>query len=56
MAEAKTLEEYIEHNHNGSQREFAESNKVKPPQVTQWLKKDIVVVNSKMYSFRRELE
>jgi len=48
------LKKYIEGNHK-SQREFAEKNKVSPSQVTQWLKKDVIVINGKLYSFRRQL-
>jgi DNA-binding transcriptional regulator YdaS (Cro superfamily) len=52
---AVTLIEYINERFCGSQRAFAESQGVMPPQVTQWLKKDFIVVNDTLYSPRREL-
>jgi hypothetical protein len=39
----------------GAQRRFAEKQGVQPPQVTQWLDKDFIVVGTKLYSFRRDL-
>lgn len=53
---ALSLEAYIQSFFGGSQRRFAEKQGVLPPQVTQWLQKDTVVVNNKLYSFRRDLE
>lgn len=39
----------------GAQKRFAEKQSVQTPQVTQWLEKDMVVVGTKLYSFRRDL-
>ena len=50
------LLEYIAVNFNGSQTAFAEKQGVKPPQVTQWIKKKFIVVGHALYSPRRELE
>lgn len=50
-----TLREYISRYFNGSPTKFGFAQGVKPPQVTQWLKKDIVVVGDEMYSHRRKL-
>jgi hypothetical protein len=49
------LETYINKFFAGNQRRFAEKQGVLPPQVTQWLQKDMVVVGTKLYSFRRDL-
>ncbi len=50
-----SLHDYINKYYNGNQRRFAEAVGVKPPQVTQWLAKDMVVVDGKLYSYRRDL-
>jgi hypothetical protein len=54
-----SLDSYINkfygHQKTGSQKRFAEKQSVLPPQVTQWLNKDMVVVGTKLYSFRRDL-
>ena len=55
MSESITLIEYIDQNFNGSKSDFAKAQGVQPAQVTQWLKKDIVVINNNMYSHRRKL-
>ena len=49
------LQQYIDKHFGGSKARFAEAQGVKPPQVTQWLNKDIVVVGDEMYSHRRKL-
>jgi hypothetical protein len=49
------LIEYIAAYYNGNQRTFAESQCVKPPQVTQWIAKKFIVVDRVLYSPRREL-
>ena len=54
--EAITLETYIAERFNGSQAAFAAAQGVKPPQVTQWLNKDFIVVDDMLYSPRRELK
>jgi len=51
-----TLLEYIQKEWGGNQAAFARAQKVDPPQVTQWLKGDFIVVNHKLYSPRRELK
>jgi len=50
-----TLIDYIAANHGGSQVAFAKAQGVKPQQVTQWINKDFIVVNHKLYSPRRGL-
>lgn len=49
------LHEYIKKYYGGNQKRFADAQGVKPPQVTQWLAKTMVVVDGKLYSFRRDL-
>jgi DNA-binding transcriptional regulator YdaS (Cro superfamily) len=49
------LPEYIKERFNGSQAAFAKSVRVSPPQVTQWINKDFIVVDDILYSPRREL-
>ncbi len=53
---ATTLEKYIETDFNDSQSCFARSQGVKPQQVSQWIKKEFVIVNGNLYSLRRELK
>ncbi|MEL0637629.1 hypothetical protein V6259_12750 [Marinomonas sp. TI.3.20] len=53
---ARTLREYIDEEFYGSNRDFAAAQGVQPPQVTQWLNKDFIVVNESLYSPRRELK
>ncbi|MFV0535558.1 MAG: hypothetical protein ACK5MR_18205 [Cumulibacter sp.] len=55
VPEAQTLGEYIASQFGGSQRRFAEAQGVAPPQVTQWLKKEFIVVDDRLYSPRRIL-
>lgn len=55
LNQALTLAEYISHRFEGSQKAFAEAQNVAPAQVTQWLKKDFIVVNDVLYSARRAL-
>lgn len=55
---ARSLKGHIEKfygTEHGAQKKFADLQLVLPPQVTQWLEKDMVVVGTKMYSFRRDL-
>ena len=49
------LAEYIDEYFNGNQRKFAAAQGVKPPQVTQWLNADFIVVDDELYSHRRKL-
>jgi len=49
------LAEYIKKEHGGNQAAFARFQDVSPQQVTKWLNLDCVVVDSKLYSFRRVL-
>lgn len=51
----KSLAEYIDRYFDGNQRSFARAQGVQPPQVTQWLDKDFIVIDHVMYSKRREL-
>lgn len=50
-----SLIEYIVFKYNGSQTAFAKAQNVKLPQVTQWIKKDFIVVDNVLYSKRRVL-
>jgi len=50
-----TLEEYIGKYFNGYKAHFAKANKVRPPQVTQWINKEFIVINDELYSKRRKL-
>lgn len=50
-----TLLSYISKYYKGSQTLFASAVDVKPPQVTQWLKKKYIVINHVLYSPRRNL-
>lgn len=56
QAKACTLLEWIDLHFVGNQRAFAAAQCVKPPQVTQWIKKDFIVVGGQLYSSRRELK
>lgn len=56
MPVAYELADYIIEYFNGSQREFAVAQGVAPAQVTQWLNKDFIVVDDKLYSHRRNLQ
>ena len=55
QAKACTLLEFIALNFGGNQAAFAKAQGVKPPQVTQWLQKEFIVVNGLLYSPRRIL-
>jgi|Deesub1362B_J571_1020462.scaffolds.fasta_scaffold93414_1 hypothetical protein len=55
-ARVYSLAEYIDKYFNGNQRKFAEAQGVKPPQVTQWLNADFIVVDDVLYSQRRQLD
>lgn len=50
-----TLREYISKHFGGNQSAFARAQGVQKAQVTQWLAKDFIVVNHKLYSHRRDL-
>lgn len=52
---ACTLKEWIGSNFNGNQSAFASAQGVQPQQVTQWIQKEFIVVDRKLYSPRREL-
>jgi DNA-binding transcriptional regulator YdaS (Cro superfamily) len=49
------LNEYIALHFAGSQKAFAAAQGVQPAQVTQWLKKEFIVINDTLYSPRRAL-
>jgi len=51
-----SLQQWIDERFGGVQKQFAESNGVLPQQVTQWLEKDMIVVDGEMYSHRRTLK
>lgn len=55
QAKACTLLEWIDLHFDGNQRAFAAAQGVQPPQVTQWIQKDFIVVDGQLYSPRREL-
>ena len=55
-AGAYPLAEYIEKYFDDNQRKFAAAQGVKPPQVTQWLNAEFIVVDSVLYSKRRQLK
>ncbi len=52
---AQTLTDYINEHFGGSQAAFARPQGVLPPQVTQWIDKDFIVVDGVRYSPRGEL-
>ena len=47
--------DYIKKHFGGNQAAFAAAQGIKPPQVTQWLNKDFIVVDDVLYSPRRNL-
>lgn len=49
------LLKYIEENFAGSQAEFARQAGVSRQQVTQWINKEFIVVDGKLYSPRRDI-
>jgi len=51
-----TLLEYIKVNYKGSKSDFAKSQGVKLPQITQWLNKKFIVVDGVLHSPRRDLD
>ena len=50
------LIDYIANYYDGSQTAFANAQSVKPQQVTQWIKKEFIVIDHVLYSPRRDLE
>ena len=54
-ARVHALAEYIDKYFDGNQRKFAMAQGVKPPQVTQWLNAEFIVVDDALYSQRRQL-
>lgn len=56
QAKACTLLEFIDLHFDCSQKAFADAQGVQPPQVTQWIQKDFIVVDGQLYSPRRELK
>lgn len=50
------LLEYINTAYGGNQTAFATAQNVQRPQVTQWLKKNFIVIDGVLYSPRRELK
>jgi len=51
-----TLKEYIDEKYEGFQIAFAYAQGVQPAQVTQWLKKEFIVIDDTLYSKRRDLK
>jgi len=49
------LIDFIKQQYGGNQAAFARAQGVEPPQVTQWINKDFIVVDGWLYSPRREL-
>jgi hypothetical protein len=56
QAKACTLLEFIDLHFDGNKSAFAAAQGVQPPQVTQWIQKDFIVVDGQLYSPRRELK
>jgi DNA-binding transcriptional regulator YdaS (Cro superfamily) len=50
------LQAYINQRYQGNQAAFARAQGVKPQQVSQWLKKDFLVVDGVLCSQRRVLK
>ena len=53
---AENLKDYINREHGGSQIRFAEDNGVRKQQVYKWIVGGFIVVDSVLYSSRRELK
>lgn len=53
---AISLREYIRREYGGCQAAFARDQDVNPPQVTQWINKDFIVVDHELFSHRRTLK
>lgn len=49
-----TLIEYINTHYAGNKAAFAKEWGVKPQQVTKWINGDFIIVNNKLYSYRRD--
>ena len=47
--------QYINKYFEGNQAAFGRAQNVRPAQVTQWLKKDVLIVDDKLYMVRRKL-
>jgi len=50
-----TLRNYIIEHHSGVQTKFAKANNIDPPQVTQWINGQFLVIDNVLYSKRRVL-
>ncbi len=50
-----SLENYINTYYAGVKAKFARSQGVAPTQVSEWIRNGYIVVDHKLYSFRREL-
>ena len=51
----KTLKEYINSEHGGSQVECAKRMGVSKQQMTRYLREDMLVIDGKLYLFRRKM-
>ncbi|HGW6103708.1 TPA: hypothetical protein ACNIQM_001836 [Citrobacter werkmanii] len=49
------LVDYINENYGGNKSEFARANGVPPQRVTEWVNGDFIVIDGKLYSYRRDL-
>ncbi|XUA17731.1 hypothetical protein ACQVA2_13715 [Citrobacter sp. OP27] len=49
------LLDYIENYYGGNKSAFARANGVPPQRVTEWVNGDYVVIDGKLYSYRRDL-
>ncbi|MDC9607124.1 hypothetical protein [Xenorhabdus griffiniae] len=53
--EIYSLEDYVKVYYQGVKAEFARKQGVSPQQVSQWIKQGFVVIDHKLYSWRRDL-
>jgi hypothetical protein len=56
QAKACTLLEFIDLHFEGNQSAFGRAQDVSRQQVREWVDKDFIVVNGRLYSPRRELK
>ncbi|HCI4281972.1 TPA: hypothetical protein NO555_005357 [Klebsiella variicola subsp. variicola] len=50
-----SLDDYIKQYYSGVKAKFARSQGVAPTQVSEWIRNGYIVVDHKLYSFRRDL-
>ena len=56
LRDTPSLSWYIEVKFNGNKAAFARAQGVKPQQVSEWIKKNFIVVDGDLYSHRRTLK